>query len=70
MSSRNRLLKDEDREKAPYLYKVLRTAVSPASAKAELEDLGFRVDYIEEHWGRRFGAAHLGSVRLIDNVEI
>ena len=33
-----------------------------------LEDEGFAVDYVEEHWGRRLAAAFLEGVRLIDNV--
>ena len=28
------------------------------------------VDYVEEHWGRRFAAAFVEGVRLIDNVPI
>jgi hypothetical protein len=28
------------------------------------------VEYVEEHWGRRFAAAFLEGVRLIDNVPI
>ena len=35
-----------------------------------LEASGFTVDYVEEHWGRRFAAAFLDGVRLIDNVPI
>ena len=31
---------------------------------------GFLVDYVEERWGRRFAAAFLEGVRLIDNVPI
>ena len=34
-----------------------------------IEEEGFKVDYIEEFDGRRFGAVHLGTVRLIDNVK-
>jgi hypothetical protein len=28
------------------------------------------VDYVEEHWRRRFAAAFLENVRLIDNVPL
>jgi pantoate--beta-alanine ligase len=66
MSSRNRLLSPAEREKAPLLYRALQ---SPQAWQI-LTDAGFRVDYVEEHWGRRFGAAFLGNVRLIDNVEL
>lgn len=70
MSSRNMLLTPQDRERAPILYRVLKSAKSVEEAKHALTDAGFRVDYVEEHWGRRFGAAFLGQVRLIDNVAL
>lgn len=65
MSSRNRRLSAEERAKAPLLYRALL-----ANDRALLEREGFTVDYLEEHDGRRYVAASLGSVRLIDNVEI
>lgn len=68
MSSRNALLTESERMKAPVLYKILTTAESAEQAVRLLRDEGFRVDYVEEHFGRRFAAAFLGSVRLIDNV--
>ena len=70
MSSRNLRLKNFERELAPRLYRALSTATDCATARRELELSGFNVDYVEEHWGRRLGAASLGEVRLIDNVEI
>ena len=70
MSSRNRLLSPGDREKAPLLYKALSESSSCEIAKACLNSEGFKVDYIEEFNGRRLGAAYLGKVRLIDNVQI
>ena len=70
MSSRNLLLTPEQRKLAPEIYKVLTTAKSAAQALDMLTAAGFQVDYVEEHWGRRFAAAFLGSVRLIDNVSI
>lgn len=69
-SSRNRLLSAEARQKAASLFRVLTTAGSAGEARAALEAQGFAVDYVEEHWGRRFGAAFLDGVRLIDNVSI
>lgn len=69
MSSRNLNLTPMERERAPLLYRILTTAPSTQSATAQLVALGFKVDYVEEHWGRRFAAAWLGKVRLIDNVE-
>jgi hypothetical protein len=35
-----------------------------------IEAAGLTVEYVEEHWGRRFAAAHLEGVRLIDNVPV
>ena len=67
-SSRNRLLSDAGRQTAASLYRVLSSAPSAADAKACLEAQGLRVDYIEEHWGRRLAAVFLEGVRLIDNV--
>ena len=69
-SSRNALLPAEVRGTAPLLYRSLTAAASAADARAQLETAGFQVDYVEEHWGRRFAAAHIGGVRLIDNVEL
>jgi pantoate--beta-alanine ligase len=67
-SSRNRLLSAEDLEKAACLYRALTTAPTPREAGAILRAEGLTVDYVEEHWGRRFAAAWLEGVRLIDNV--
>ena len=39
-----------------------------AKAAEMLEGAGFLVEYVEEHFGRRFAAARLEGVRLIDNV--
>jgi pantoate--beta-alanine ligase len=70
MSSRNLLLSAADRERAPLLSKELKRKGTPAEIRTRLEAHGFRVDYVEELKGRRFAAAFLGSVRLIDNVSL
>lgn len=67
-SSRNTLLSTEGKAKAAWLYRALTTAADAAEARGILEAQGFRVDYVEEFWGRRFAAAYLEGVRLIDNV--
>ncbi len=69
-SSRNRLLTEAAREKAAGLFRALATAADSSEARAALEAEGFAVDYVEDHWGRRFGAVFLDGVRLIDNVPL
>lgn len=69
-SSRNALLPAAALEKAPELYRAITTAGSPDDARTRLQSDGFEVDYVEDHWGRRFAAAHLDGVRLIDNVAL
>lgn len=70
MSSRNVRLTPEERERAAILPKILRTVETAAAARTELELAGFVVDYVEDRWNRRLAAAHLGKVRLIDNVAL
>lgn len=70
LSSRNTLLTPEEKNFAQNFPRLLRTKKPCESIRKELEELGFTVDYIEEIGNRRFGAAHVGKVRLIDNVEI
>lgn len=67
-SSRNARLSAASREKAALLARALNSAPTPEQARALLESQGFKVDYVEEHWGRRLAAVFLDGVRLIDNV--
>jgi pantoate--beta-alanine ligase len=69
-SSRNRLLSRDAQDRAASIYRALTSASTPAAARAALESNGFIVDYVEEHGGRRFAAAFLDGVRLIDNTEV
>jgi pantoate--beta-alanine ligase len=69
-SSRNELLSEWGRERAAVLYRELSSARCVNEARGMLEAKGFTVDYVEEHWGRRFAAAYLEGVRLIDNVPL
>lgn len=70
MSSRNVRLKPEDREQAPDIHRIIKTASSAEEAKAALEKKNWTVDYVTDIRGRRFVAVNVGSARLIDNVEI
>ncbi len=66
MSSRNTRLSPEAREKAALIAKAL----ASENARSILDDAGFTVDYVEEHWGRRLAAVFVDGVRLIDNVQL
>jgi pantoate--beta-alanine ligase len=68
MSSRNLRLSEDARTKAPALYKTLKECGDLEEVKDRLRQLGFDVEYVEEHRGRRYAAAYLDQVRLIDNV--
>jgi pantoate--beta-alanine ligase len=70
MSSRNQHLSPIQLEMASQFNQILRSAASSEEATNALRQVGFRIDYVEERWGRRLGAVHLGNVRLIDNVEL
>ncbi|MCB0350500.1 MAG: pantoate--beta-alanine ligase [Bdellovibrionales bacterium] len=70
MSSRNARLSSDGRNKAALIYKYISEATSCKEASDKLAENGFDVDYVEEHWGRRFVAASIENVRLIDNVKI
>jgi len=67
LSSRNRRLSPEERARAVLFPQALSEAKTCSEARQRLEAAGFAVDYVEERWGRRLGAVHLGKVRLIDN---
>ena len=70
MSSRNQRLKADEREIAPMIYKIIKSANSAEEARKKLETTGFTVDYVVDQESRRFVAVKLGEVRLIDNIQI
>jgi len=70
LSSRNLLLSKKDREKAPLIYKTIKQNITNGEVKKILSENGFKVEYVETLKGRRFIAAWLGNVRLIDNIVI
>jgi len=70
LSSRNLNLDDEAYERAVVFARILRDSTSAQDARRSLEAAGIEVEYVEERWGRRLAAVHLGGVRLIDNVAV
>ncbi|MNY76880.1 Pantothenate synthetase [compost metagenome] len=70
MSSRNTRLTADERKKAPEIYKAITQSPSASVAAEKLTALGFKVDYVTDMNSRRFVAARIGEVRLIDNVQI
>ncbi|MGZ3781832.1 MAG: pantoate--beta-alanine ligase [Pseudobdellovibrionaceae bacterium] len=70
MSSRNTRLTPDERKKAPAIYKAITESPTAQAASETLTAQGFVVDYVTDIGSRRFVAAKLGEVRLIDNVEI
>lgn len=70
LSSRNLRLTPEEKERAPLFYQTLKNSSSAEEAVETLRSHHFKVDYVEDFNQRRFGAVWLGSVRLIDNVEL
>jgi pantoate--beta-alanine ligase len=68
LSSRNTRLTAQQREKAAYFPAILNQAITSAEAVQQLEDLGFKVDYVVDRWQRRLAAIYVGDVRLIDAI--
>jgi pantoate--beta-alanine ligase len=69
LSSRNVRLTEDERKKAALFPDLLKKSPTAGEAVDKLIEEGFKVDYIEDYKDRRFGAVHLGNVRLIDNVK-
>jgi pantoate--beta-alanine ligase len=70
LSSRNALLSPQARVLAPRFFELLAGGGAPDVVRRRLEEAGFEVDYVEDVAGRRYGAVHLGGVRLIDNLSL
>jgi len=68
LSSRNNRLTPEQWRQAPYFPAIFHSKQSCAEISAQLEEKGFKVDYVEEGQGRRLAAVWLGDIRLIDNI--
>lgn len=70
LSSRNARLSESEIQLARQINKILIESKNSEIAKSHLIQNGFKVDYVEDFYGRRFVAAFIGEVRLIDNVEL
>ncbi len=70
MSSRNTRLSESALVKAAMINKIISESKSPYEAQQLLTANGFDVDYVSDYLGRRFVAASIEGVRLIDNVQI
>lgn len=76
LSSRNVHLNEAGQKIAPKIFEIISNTKNLEIAKNELINLNFEIDYLEEHWGRRFVAVKTnltknGNIlRLIDNVKI
>lgn len=69
LSSRNSHLTKQQLEQASVMHKLINSHLTLTEIKTELVASGFKVDYVEDYNNRRFAAAWLGKVRLIDNVK-
>ena len=67
-SSRNNCLTTHQTKLAEQFANILISSQSCAQARHALEQLNIKVDYLEEHWQRRFAAVWIDEVRLIDNI--
>lgn len=70
LSSRNRRLSEKQLEFVAENFSKRLEKDSIDSLKSHLSSNGIEVDYLEEHWGRRFAAVWCDGVRLIDNAKI
>jgi pantoate--beta-alanine ligase len=69
LSSRNERLNLEQKNELSFFSEILRTAPLSDCQKL-LEKKGFRVEYVQEKWGRRLAAVEFCGVRFIDNFSI
>lgn len=70
LSSRNVRLNENQRKLASYFPQLLHSQLPLNEIKNQLEQLGFKVDYLVEKWQRRLAAVWIDDIRLIDNMEL
>ena len=70
MSSRNLRLSKNGRKLASLYANIIRENLPINEIKNKLEHNKITVDYLEEHFGRRFAAVIIEDIRLIDNFDL
>lgn len=70
LSSRNARLTPKQRKQAAMIPRFMRESIDAEAAAASLGQHGFEVDYVNDYEGRRYAAARLNNVRLIDTLVI
>jgi pantoate--beta-alanine ligase len=70
LSSRNSRLSEDERKHSALIYKTITSAKTAVDARTMLEKNGFKIDYLVDVEKRRYVAAFVGEVRLIDNVPL
>ena len=70
LSSRNSRFTPKQLQKAEEFAHLSRSHQYISNLKASLLKNGTQVDYIEEHFGRRYLAVHVEGIRLIDNFPL
>lgn len=68
LSSRNRRMTDAEYRLARRFSEIFHLDTSCEEIKQALIQEGIKVDYVEDHNGRRFAAVYIGDIRLIDNI--
>lgn len=68
LSSRNQRLSPEGIKRAQKFAQILKQNKSLDAIGEELTQENIEVEYLEEHFGRKFAAVHIEGVRLIDNI--
>ncbi len=68
LSSRNSKLSAQERKQAAWIHRIIQSPISGDAMKQQLQEQGFRLEYVEKMAGRILVAVYLGQTRLIDNV--
>ncbi len=68
LSSRNQRLSPDGIARAQEFAQTLKSGKDIESIKNSLKEKDIEVEYIEEHFNRRFAAVRIEGVRLIDNI--